>query len=210
MRGTTERPREERRGRSALRHWPGNARRHGWPAGAHEKNPTTSAQGRASPSGGIGISMAAATGNVLRRLTIAYQHRPQKPAGSGAKGDVYDGLAGRFARHLRLSLGNTGSEDRRRAGRDCVRTPEKDGLVRRMRVSLFAHAAARPLFPDALEREKLRRRYSGFLLRSCERVHSQASASFTSFYAIQKAGSAGDGFGESHLTRLLFRYAPSG
>lgn len=106
MWGTTERPREERRGRSALRHWPGNARRHGRPrGGAHEKNPTTSAQGRASPSGGIGISMAAAAGNVLRRLTIAYQHRSQKPAGSGAKGDVYDGLEGRFARHLRLSLG---------------------------------------------------------------------------------------------------------
>lgn len=40
--------------------------------------------------------MAAAAGNDLRRLTIAYQHRPQKPAGSGAKGAVYDGLAGRF------------------------------------------------------------------------------------------------------------------
>lgn len=100
--------------------------------------------------------MAAAAGNVLRRLTIAYQHRPQKPAGSGAKGDVYDGLAGRFARHLRLSLGNTGSEDWRRAGRDCVRTPERDGLLRRMRGSLFAHAAARPLVPEALERVELR------------------------------------------------------
>lgn len=55
--------------------------------------------------------MAAAAGNVLHRFTIAYQHWPQKPAGSGAKGDVYDSLAGRFARHLRLSLGNAGSED---------------------------------------------------------------------------------------------------
>lgn len=40
--------------------------------------------------------MAAAARNVLHRLTIAHQHRPQKPAGSGAKGDVYDGLAGGF------------------------------------------------------------------------------------------------------------------
>lgn len=55
--------------------------------------------------------MAAATGNVLHRLTIAYQHWPQKPTGSGAKKDVYDSLADLFTRHLRLSLGNTGSED---------------------------------------------------------------------------------------------------
>lgn len=40
--------------------------------------------------------MAAAAGNVLRSLTIAHQHRPQKPAGSGAKGAVYDDLEGRF------------------------------------------------------------------------------------------------------------------
>lgn len=117
MRGPTERPREERRGRSALRHQHSNAGRHGRPAGVHEKKPTISAQEWALPSGGSGISMAAAAGNVLRRLTIAYQHGPQKPAGSGAKGDVYDGLAGRFARHLRLSLGNTGSEDWKEGGK---------------------------------------------------------------------------------------------
>lgn len=85
-----------RRGRSALRHWLGNAERHGRPAGVRGENPTTSVLGWASPSGGSGISMAAAAGNVLHRLTIAHQHRPQKPAGSGAKGDVYDGLAGGF------------------------------------------------------------------------------------------------------------------
>lgn len=91
-----ERPREERRGRSALRLRSGNSERHGRPAGARGENLTTSAQGWASPSGGSGISMAAAAGNVLRRLTIAHQHRPQKPAGSVAKGAVYGGLAGRF------------------------------------------------------------------------------------------------------------------
>lgn len=42
MRGPMERPREERRGRSALRH-PSGTEAHAWPAGAHEKNPTTSA-----------------------------------------------------------------------------------------------------------------------------------------------------------------------
>lgn len=99
--------------------------------------------------------MAASAGNVLRRLTITYQHRPQKPAGSGAKGDVYDGLAGRFARHLRLSLGNTGSEEWRRAGRGCVRTLERDGLARRMLGRRFAHAVAR-CFPDALQLVELR------------------------------------------------------
>lgn len=70
--------------------------RHDQPVGARGENLTISAQGWTSPSGGSGISMAAAAGNDLRRLTIAHQHRPQKSAGSGAKGDVHDGLAGRF------------------------------------------------------------------------------------------------------------------
>lgn len=91
-----------------------------------------------------------------------------------------------------------------------MRTPERDDLVRRMRGSLFAHAAARPLFPDALERKELHGPYLGILSRSWIRVHPRASASFTAFCGIQKAGSAGDGFGESHLTRLLFRSAPFG
>jgi hypothetical protein len=40
--------------------------------------------------------MAPAAGNVLRRLTIAYQRRLRNPAGSGAREPFTATLAGRF------------------------------------------------------------------------------------------------------------------
>lgn len=70
----------------------GGAGQEGIP-GREKRSPSP---GWASPSGGRGISMAPAAGNVLRRLTIAHQPRLRKPAGSGAREPFTAALAGCF------------------------------------------------------------------------------------------------------------------
>lgn len=95
----------------------GGAGQEGIP-GREKRSPSP---GWASPSGGRGISMAPAAGNVLGAsrspTSPVYGSRPEVARGSRLR------LASRAASalHLRPSPGNRGSEGRRRAGRSRAR-----------------------------------------------------------------------------------------